>query len=242
MKTPVAVSLLLSLLPLITLATPAFLSQAPGLYFPLTTEALQPKASLTFPQYPRRIMSYRGGATDNNSKTPSNNSIRHHVTRNLFGLWGVSQVVLILFNAIKRLFPIAIQPLQRNDLFPYQWVLYIIWSLGMIYTEGYKAFQLKFAPLVVSRAFGLSENANILNIIFAGPYSMGMFAADNKRIIVSWAVTIGVFSLVTIVKSLPYPYRSIVDAGVVGGLSYGTLSILVQTIRALLGFKVGGCK
>eukprot|EP01034_Spumella_vulgaris_P025018 gene25018-31423_t len=64
---------------------------------------------------------------------------------------------------------------------------------------------------------------------------MGMFNASKKRMIVSWAVTIGVFGLVAIVKQLPYPYRSIVDAGVVAGLSWGTLSILALTVKVLLG-------
>jgi hypothetical protein len=43
---------------------------------------------------------------------------------------------------------------------------------------------------------------------------------------------------VKIVKLLPYPYRSIIDAGVVAGLSYGTLSICVLTIKKMLGGKI----
>ena len=64
---------------------------------------------------------------------------------------------------------------------------------------------------------------------------MGLFDATRKRMIVGWSVTIGVFSLVGIVKKLPYPYRSIIDAGVVMGLSYGALSICFQFVRALFG-------
>lgn len=67
-----------------------------------------------------------------------------------------------------------------------------------------------------------------------GPYSMGLFGAPRKRMIVSWSITAGVFSLVKVVKLLPYPYRSIIDAGVVFGLSYGTISTLVIMLKALL--------
>lgn len=148
-------------------------------------------------------------------------------------MWGVLQVVSILANAIKRLLPIATVPFHQNDLRLYQWLIMAAWSAWMGYAEGYRAFQQKFSPLVVSRAFSLSDNPSIANWVLAGPYSMGMFGADRKRMIVSWAITAGVFSLVKLVKFLPYPYRSIVDAGVVVGLSYGAASIMVQTLLRL---------
>jgi len=180
----------------------------------------------------------RGGsiqATNNSQIKPNTKySLRESVTRNVLGLWGVLQVVSILVNAIKRLYPIAIQPILKKDILPIEWVMYGAWSLYMMYTEGYKAFQLKFSPLVVERSFGLSKNISILNILFAGPYSMGLFGAPRKRMILSWSLTAGVFALVKLVKLLPYPYRSIVDAGVVAGLSYGTLSICVLAIKAML--------
>lgn len=163
--------------------------------------------------------------------------VRRNFRRNFLGLWGVLQVVAIICNAIKRLAPIAIQPLMRNDLSPFQWGLFCSWTLYMVYAEGYKAFQLKFSPMVVARSFNLVNNASAINLLFAGPFSMGLFAAEKKRMIIGWSVTIGVFALVKLVKLLPYPYRSIVDAGVVAGLSYGTLSICYNTILALLGHE-----
>jgi len=74
-------------------------------------------------------------------------SLRGILLKNLLGVWGVMQVVSILSNAIKRLYPIAIQPIIQQDLSPYHWAMYVTWSLVMIYNEGYKAFQLKFSPL-----------------------------------------------------------------------------------------------
>lgn len=182
------------------------------------------------------ILKMKGGnavAADNQGEVSPRD-----LKRNLLGLWGVVQVVSVLANAIKRLLPVAIQPFQRKDLSTEHWGLYVGFCLVMAYTEGYKAFQLKFSPMVVSRAFNLVQNSSILRILLAGPYSMGMFGASKKRMIVSWSITAGVFSLVKIVKYLPYPYRSIVDAGVVVGLSYGTLSILAYTVKALLGGKI----
>ena len=73
-------------------------------------------------------------------------------------------------------------------------------SLYRAYAEGYKAFQLKFAPLVVRRSFTIVEDPSILKIVLAGPYSMGLFGATKKRKIVSWSITGGVFILAAVVK------------------------------------------
>jgi hypothetical protein len=173
------------------------------------------------------------GNVDNTEDIIKKSPLKETLAKNLLGLWGVFQVVSILGNAVKRLFPIALQPIVQKDLSPIHWIFYGGWSLFMAYAEGYKGFQLKFSPLVVDRAFSLSKNPSILNYIFAGPYSMGLFNAPKKRIIIGWSLTVGIFGLVRIVKLLPYPFRSIVDAGVVVGLSYGLLSVCFLTVRKL---------
>ena len=164
------------------------------------------------------------------------NSLRRTAIKNILAGWGVIQVLSILANAIKRVVPVAIQPFIQKDLEPAQAVVCFVWCAYMLYTEGYKTFQLKFSPLVVKRAFGLSENLSVLNCLLAGPYCMGLFGATRKRMIVSWSVTLGVFAIVKIVKKLPYPWRAIVDAGVVLGLSYGVVVMCLQTVRAMFGY------
>ncbi|CAN0420781.1 unnamed protein product [Hapterophycus canaliculatus] len=117
----------------------------------------------------------------------------------------------------------------------------------MAYAEGFKGFQKKFSPLVVKRALtldarggppagvgeGQRRRPGPLRLLLAGPYSMGLFHATKKRRVVSWGLTTGVLCLVQVVKRLPYPWRSIVDAGVVVGLSYGTMSICAIWAKAL---------
>jgi hypothetical protein len=103
----------------------------------------------------------------------------------------------------------------------------------MAYAEGYKAFQLKFSPLIVRRAIELGNGRmTFMRVLLAGPYCMGLFGANKRRIIISWSISAGVTALVVIVKKLPYPWRSIVDGGVVVGLSYGTLSIVFNWLRS----------
>lgn len=168
--------------------------------------------------------------------TVTESTFRQTAIKNMLAGWGVIQVLSILGNAIKRLAPLAIQPIIQKDLLPTQIVVMVLWCSYMIYTEGYQTFQLKYSPLVVKRAFGLSNNLSIMNCLFAGPYCMGLFGATKKRMIISWSVTLGVFGLIKIVKKLPYPWRSIVDAGAVLGLTYGVLAILFQTVRAFFGY------
>ncbi len=152
-------------------------------------------------------------------------------------IWGVIQVLMILLNAIRRLKDRAFLPLRKKDLTTAQWILYSTSIVGMMYKEGYEAFQLKWAPLVVKRAFMLSgpdQSLTVANILFTGPYAMGMFSATTNRMIVSWSVTIGIMVLAQAVQKMPYPYRNIVDAGVVAGLSYGCMALLWATIYAVL--------
>jgi len=111
--------------------------------------------------------------------------------------------------------------------------IYVATCLFFAYAEGYKGFQTKFSPLVVQRSLTLQPGkSGIHHILFAPLYSMGLFHATKKRKIVSWCVTIGVATIVAAVKRMPYPWRNIVDAGVIVGLSWGSLSILLIYLKA----------
>jgi hypothetical protein len=90
-------------------------------------------------------------------------------------------------------------------------------------------------PLVVKRSFTLvigTKQGTVLNYLLGPLYSMGLIHATRKRLITSWAVSLGVATLVAMVKRLPAVWRFILDAGVVVGLSYGSLSILYLFFQA----------
>ena len=158
------------------------------------------------------------------------------VENNMFiSLWAILGVCGILLQAIIKLSPIALQPIIQQDLSGIQWLFFGLWSVFMIYTEGYRGFQKAFSPRVVQRAWTLHSKSPILHILLAPLYSMGYFYATRKRKIVSWCLTTGIVGVVLVVKLLPYPYRNIIDAGVVLGLSYGLLTLLLLSIKALLG-------
>jgi hypothetical protein len=142
----------------------------------------------------------------------------------------------IVSSAIGRLAKIALVPAVQRDLSLLQWGLFGTTMSLFAYYEGYKAFQQKFSPLLVQRAMTLSRNGTPAHhVVFAPFYSMGLFHATKKRKIISWSITTGVALMVGVTKRLPYPWRSIVDAGVVSGLVYGSTSIVVIYVKALMG-------
>ena len=184
-----------------------------------------------------------GASTANESSSNNGGSIEKDLNLSvgnvLASLWGAVGVVYILMKAIRRVIPIAMEPFSKADgvvpLTNFQLGAYVLTCLFFAYAEGYKGFQLKFSPLVVARSFTLQPKTSpIHHLLLAPMYSMGLFHATKKRMIVSWSVTIGVATIVAAVKRMPYPWRNIVDAGVVVGLSWGTISILGGYIISLL--------
>lgn len=160
-------------------------------------------------------------------------------------LWGSFGVIYILTKAIFRVLPIALEPLGAEASFalsPIQWSLYALSCLFFAYAEGYKGFHKKFAPLVVKRSFtlviGTRQGNNPINFLLAPLYSMGLWGATTKRLIVSWGVTTGVAMVVALVKRLPAAPRCILDAGVVVGLTIGSASILYHFVASLLTGKL----
>jgi len=90
--------------------------------------------------------------------------------------------------------------------------------------------------MVVRRAMTLSAPGTPMSHSVLAPfYSMGHFHASGKRRATSWSITLSVAALVRLLKWVAYPYRSMVDAGVVVGLTWGATSIVAVYARALAG-------
>jgi hypothetical protein len=151
----------------------------------------------------------------------------------LIATWGVVGVLAILIRAIWKLTPIALEPVFDGSMSSFQWFIYGAWTLINAYAEGYRGFQKAFSPRVVARAVYLGHNPKPLHVVFAPVFCMAMFHATRKRLIVAWVLLLGIVGLVIIVRMLPQPWRGIVDAGVVLGLIWGSISIVVMFARAL---------
>ena len=152
--------------------------------------------------------------------------------------WGVLATTALLISAIARLTPMALEPLYSHEMSGLQWALYVSWGLFNGYVEGYRGFQKGYVPRVVARAFWLGEHPRPLFVLLAPFFCSGLFHATRKRLIISWCLLVGIIGIVQLVRLLDQPWRGIVDVGVVVGLAYGTVALVVHFAGVLLGRPV----
>ena len=150
-------------------------------------------------------------------------------------VWGVAGVLALLAQALIRLTPLAIEPLEKQMLNSWQLVLYVVWAVCNAYAEGYRGFQKSFSPRVVARALHLGRNPRPIHVLFAPAFCMALFHAKRKNLMLSWGLTTFIVLAVILIRHLPQPWRGIVDVGVVVGLVWGAISIVVIFARAVTG-------
>lgn len=153
--------------------------------------------------------------------------------KRIAALWGIGGVVLLLFYAVVRLYPKSLAAFDFSFSW-YHWLAFAVNILFMAYSEGYKGFQVNFSPRVVARAKYLSSHAKPYQSLFAPLFCMGFFDAPKRRRISTAILTIMIIILVIIFQWLPQPWRGILDAGVVVGLSWGIVATLSYTYKALV--------
>lgn len=153
--------------------------------------------------------------------------------------WGCLGVCGYLGYGVAKVVPIVLDGLTAIEEW-WQWGLLAACLLFFAYVEGYRGFQLGFSPRVVSRAYVVAEDAPdapFWHKILAPAFCIGYFHGTTKRVVTSWAVTCVIFAVVIGVKQLANPYRAIIDAGVIVGLFWGIISILVFFAQTVVSKK-----
>lgn len=147
-------------------------------------------------------------------------------------LWGVGGVLALLVFAVWRLAAYALE-LTGLYLEALHWAA-LVFSVGyMIYAEGYKGFHLGFAPRVVVRARYLWRNPSPGLVLLAPLFCMGFVHATRRRRLATIGLTVMILCFIAVARQLPQPWRGILDAGVVAGLSFGIGSLFYFTMVAL---------
>ncbi len=149
-------------------------------------------------------------------------------------LWGILGLSLILARGLGCIYPFA-HDLCGMKFGAVHWIGLAVSLIFMGYAEGYKGFQLKFAPRVAARALYLKNNPTFVRVLFAPFFVMGYFHATKKRKIISFSITAMVILLIVGVSQLTQPWRGIIDAGVLLGLGWGLLSVWVYSFKAFFG-------
>ncbi len=155
----------------------------------------------------------------------------------LVATWGIVAVTALLMQAVVRLSILTLEPWRDGSMTAFQMGIFWAWVLLNAYTEGYRAFQLRFSPRVVARAVYLGRNPRPLHILLALPFCMSLFHSSRRQMKVSWIMVMAITSVVIIVRMMPQPWRGIVDGGVVVGLAWGVLVMWWLFGRYLLGLS-----
>lgn len=145
--------------------------------------------------------------------------------------WGFSGIAFIFGNAIYRLGTIGLDTFSFA-LGWHHWLALVSSVLFMGFAEGYRGFQQAYSPRVAARLLFLRDNVTPLRLILAPLFCMGFFDIKRKRMIVSYCLLLGILILVQLVHMLEQPWRGIVDLGVVVGLTWGSVSIVLFTLQA----------
>jgi hypothetical protein len=149
-------------------------------------------------------------------------------------LWGIGGVLLLLLQAVVRLSLHAVEPWLSGSLSTAQIVLCIAWVGLAAYSEGYRAFHLRFCPRVVARALHLARHPHPLYVLLAPAYCMALFHANRRTLTVAWITLLLILCAIALLRITPQPWRGIVDSGVVIGIGWGALSLILQAAQALL--------
>ena len=161
--------------------------------------------------------------------TPASNPIINPIS----AWWGMLGVAGLLLFAIWRLAPYAVEAVSM-ELSLVQWVVLIGNVVFMAWSEGYKGFQLAFSPRVAARVLYLQRHeVTWFTCLVAPVFCVGYFSSTRRTMLVAWIGTIGIISLVLVVNQFPQPWRGIVDAGVVVGLTWGLVTFIASLYKTL---------
>ncbi len=160
-------------------------------------------------------------------------NVKDSVSHPFAAAWGVIGIVLVLLYAIVRLTSFAIEAVA-GGLNLLQWIVFVINVAVMAWLEGYRGFQLKFSPRVAARALYLYQNSTSLSTRLLAPFfCFGYFKATRRVLIFAWVGTLVIIILALWVHQLGQPWRGIIDAGVVVGLTLGAASLMVMFQKAV---------
>ncbi|WP_372370371.1 hypothetical protein [Candidatus Uabimicrobium sp. HlEnr_7] len=157
--------------------------------------------------------------------------------RYLAAFWGAFGVFTLLATALYRLTPIA-WDIFDHSLHWYHYLVLVINVIFMAHSEGYRGFQKSFSPRVTARVHYLSKHASWELFLFAPFFCMGYFHASRKTKIITISLTSFIVVLIILLKYVPQPWRGIIDWGVVVGLSWGVISLIVFIVQT---FATGKC-
>ncbi len=147
-------------------------------------------------------------------------------------VWGAGAVVLSLIDAIARLSRVAYEGVAHGMLSGTQLVFTLVWTVVIVYGEGYRAFGSVLAPRMAARLMHLAREGTTARRALAPLHALSLFDTPARRLVSAWLLLVGIVTIVLIVRKLPQPWRGSVDLGVVLALTWGSIAIVRECWRA----------
>lgn len=141
-------------------------------------------------------------------------------------LWALTGVALLFGFAVFRLGRRGLSTIGEG-LAPLEWGALLLGTLFMVYTEGVMTFQRHWVPRLVERARTLRTGGAAHHRLLAPMYGMSLIGATGKRTAIAWTASAAIVALVLFVRTLPDPWRGIVDFSVAAALAWG-LALIVR--------------
>ncbi|MEQ1825522.1 MAG: hypothetical protein ABL921_06230 [Pirellula sp.] len=148
----------------------------------------------------------------------------------LGAIWGVSGAMALLGWGVARMVPHCLDAMH-DTLGIHHWIVLVLWTVFMAYSEGYRGFQRGFSPRVAARALYLRKRCTGFRLLMAPFFCMGFFDAPRRRRITVFVLVVAIALLVILFRLLPQPWRGVLDFGVVVGLSWGVAATLFYFIQ-----------
>ena len=135
---------------------------------------------------------------------------------------------------------------KSDNLNTWHWIVLAFILVFFSYCEGYRGFQLAWSPMLVKRSYHFSAVASpiydltkniytdrVIDFILGPMLAGGFICGTRRRLALSWGITIFVCILILLMRYMSdlLPWKCFIDTGVVVGLSWGFIFILIWWIK-----------
>ena len=146
--------------------------------------------------------------------------------------WTLIGVVALFASAIYRLGRRGVETIQ-GGLEWGEWSVLVLLTVAFVYGEGFRALDRRWVPRLVERALLLRDDPRLVVRLLAPLYGLSLVGVGRDDLIRGWLLTTGILSAVLIVRTLPDPWRGIVDFAVGAALAWGLVAILRRVPEAV---------
>ena len=157
---------------------------------------------------------------------------KHSLFGTIGAIWGLLGVVAFVGYAVYRLSG-TVFAISPAELKWYHWLVLIVNGLILFYLEGYRGFQRGLAPRVGARARYIRSEPRLLWVLFAPVFCMGYFHIIRRKQISTILLTIFIILIIIWMRTLPPPWRGVLDVGVLVALSWGIVQLIWYGVLGL---------